>query len=241
MPSFFENNPSSLQTLQKYIERKLDLPAKQQYAYTMVNKKDPKKILIISNYPKKWIETYKESKLQFIDPVISKALRQSLPFKWDENLNFISDINFTKVFSLSSKYNIENGHTFVLHDHFSNLCLLSFIVENNNHNAEEDKFLIDENIMQMQLIDFNAQTYKLIEAGSMKNTFNTSMSRPIFTQREHEVLYWASMGKTYPEVSSMLSISVSTVKFHMSNVINKLQVTNARQAIRQAVAMDLIK
>ena len=62
----------------------------------------------------------------------------------------------------------------------------------------------------------------------------------IFTIRENEVLYWASMGKTYAEIATIIGVSVSTIKFHMGNVVAKLGVSNARQAIRLGVELELI-
>ena len=55
------------------------------------------------------------------------------------------------------------------------------------------------------------------------------------------MLYWASMGKTYAETADIAGISVSTVKFHIRNVVVKLGVSNARQAIRLGVELDLIR
>lgn len=66
------------------------------------------------------------------------------------------------------------------------------------------------------------------------------MVKPIFTLRETEVLYWSSMGKTYGEIVAIAGISVSTVKFHMGNIVSKLGVSNVRQTIRQGVELELI-
>ena len=95
--------------------------------------------------------------------------------------------------------------------------------------------------MQMRLIEFNAQMYRLVDMAAVgTQAIRPDATKAILTQREHEVLYWASMGKTYPEIAAILVISVSTVKFHMGNIVNKLQVANARQAIRRCAAMNLI-
>jgi len=242
MFSVFSQNPLLLQTLRDYIERKLILPDEQQYAYTVISKKDPSKALIISSYPEEWVKLYKSNNFQFVDPVILKALKQCLPFAWDENITLISDIKFNKIFSLSRHFNIVNGFTFVLHDHYNNLALLSIIPNINEKNTPDTRLMLDKSQMQMHLIDFNAQMYMLIESASTgRNYIKNNPNKEIFTQREHEVLYWASMGKTYPEIASILGISVSTIKFHMGNVVSKLQVANARQAIRLGIAMDLIK
>lgn len=48
------------------------------------------------------------------------------------------------------------------------------------------------------------------------------------------------MGKTYGEIAAIAGISMSTVKFHMGNIVSKLGVSNARQAIRLGVELELI-
>ncbi len=53
-----------------------------------------------------------------------------------------------------------------------------------------------------------------------------------FSRRENEVIYWVSMGKTYPEIAMILGIKIVTVKFHMGNLLKKLGVYSVKQAIR---------
>ncbi|MEW7002261.1 helix-turn-helix transcriptional regulator [Serratia marcescens] len=49
------------------------------------------------------------------------------------------------------------------------------------------------------------------------------------------------MGKTYQETAMILGIKTGTIKFHMSNVVKKLGVTNARHAVRLGMELRLIK
>lgn len=59
------------------------------------------------------------------------------------------------------------------------------------------------------------------------------------SKRENEVLHWVSEGKTYWEISVILGIKEGTVKFHMGNVVRKLDVCSAKQAIRASVELEL--
>ena len=63
--------------------------------------------------------------------------------------------------------------------------------------------------------------------------FPENSTKPL-TQQEHEILKWACIGKTYSEISLITSISVRTVKFHMRNIVEKLDVANAKHAISKA-------
>jgi len=60
------------------------------------------------------------------------------------------------------------------------------------------------------------------------------------SRRETEVIYLVCIGKTYPEIAIALGIKLSTVKFHMRNVVRKLEVSNAKQAIRRIVEWQLM-
>lgn len=237
----FDENQTITETLRAYIDRKLSSFGQLEYAYTVVNKKKPSDVLIISSYPDEWVDLYRANNFQLTDPVILTAFKRTSPFAWDENITLMSDLKFTKIFSLARHYNIVNGFTFVLHDHMNNLTLLSVIIASNEQGELEARLSSERGAIQMLLIDINEQMYRLVGASSSgRQSYNLDTVKPIFTPRENEVLYWSSMGKTYGEIAVIADISVSTVKFHMGNIVSKLGVSNARQAIRLGVELDLI-
>ena len=49
--------------------------------------------------------------------------------------------------------------------------------------------------------------------------------------REAEILRWISLGKTNPEIGSILGISSFTVKNHVQRILRKLDVINRTQAV----------
>ncbi|EIC82684.1 LuxR family transcriptional regulator [Serratia sp. M24T3] len=240
MFSAFNENKTITETLRDHIDRKLSSLGCVEYAYTVLSKKKPSDMLIISSYPDEWVNLYRTNNFQLTDPVILTAFKRTSPFAWDENITLMSDLKFTKIFSLSRKYNIVNGFTFVLHDHMNNLALLSIIIASNQQEELEARLSSERGAMQMLLIDINEQMYHLASAASSGRQKNADTNKAIFTPRENEVLYWASMGKTYGEIVGIVGISVSTVKFHMGNIVSKLGVSNARQAIRLGVELELI-
>lgn len=61
------------------------------------------------------------------------------------------------------------------------------------------------------------------------------------TKRELEVLTWAKEGKSAWEISAILQIKERTVKFHLNNIFNKLNVTNRYQAIAKAYSYGLLE
>lgn len=60
------------------------------------------------------------------------------------------------------------------------------------------------------------------------------------TTRERQVLVWTAEGKSVSEISCILGISVSTVNFHVRNVIAKLRASNRAHAAVKAAVLGII-
>ncbi len=54
--------------------------------------------------------------------------------------------------------------------------------------------------------------------------------------REAEILRWIALGKTNPEIGSILGISSFTVKNHVQRILKKLDVINRTQAVGKVQA-----
>jgi NarL family two-component system response regulator LiaR len=61
------------------------------------------------------------------------------------------------------------------------------------------------------------------------------------TEREREVLSYLAMGFSNSEISHKLSVSLATVKFHLSNIYTKLGVNNRVEAVTTALEFNLIE
>jgi DNA-binding NarL/FixJ family response regulator len=57
---------------------------------------------------------------------------------------------------------------------------------------------------------------------------------PDLTDREREILVCIARGDTNSEIANQLTISLKTVRNHVSSIFNKLQVTNRAQAAIRA-------
>jgi DNA-binding NarL/FixJ family response regulator len=62
-------------------------------------------------------------------------------------------------------------------------------------------------------------------------TTDPRASLPALTSRENEILELAGTGRSNKEIARALTISCATVKNHMHNILQKLQVTRRGQAI----------
>jgi DNA-binding CsgD family transcriptional regulator len=66
------------------------------------------------------------------------------------------------------------------------------------------------------------------------------ISLDLLTAREKDCLRWRSQGKTDWEISELIGISQSTVKFHLENARARLHATNTVHAVSKALAHGLI-
>lgn len=62
-----------------------------------------------------------------------------------------------------------------------------------------------------------------------------------FTQLEKDILSFLEMGKTKEEIAERFFISVNTVKFHTNKIYNKLNASNAAEAVWIARKLGIIK
>lgn len=78
-----------------------------------------------------------------------------------------------------------------------------------------------------------------VEALTQDDSTETSIGRDL-TLREREVLNYLAKGLTNPEIAQQLSVSRSTIKAHVSNILSKLGVSNRAAAIALALEHNLV-
>jgi LuxR family transcriptional regulator, quorum-sensing system regulator ExpR len=240
LTNLFFNNELINATINKQLERKLEKYSNIKYAYAIMNKRNPTDFTIISNR-KEWFELYTQNNFQFIDPVLITASRRVTPFSWDENIIINSGFKLPKIFDMAKKYNVISGYTFVLHDQNSNLALLSLMTDKDCDEYIEEKIDVDKGNIQLILMMIHEKLISLYKELNSVSDFYKMNNNEIFSKRENEVIYWASIGKSYQEIALILGIKLTTVKHHMGNAVRKLGVTNARHAISLAVELQLIR
>ncbi|MGA8121674.1 helix-turn-helix transcriptional regulator [Rouxiella badensis] len=235
------NNDIINEAVEYFLKIKFSTYTEMKFTYAVMNKRNPSDFFAISNYPDEWTSIYKSNDYQYIDPVVITSLNTILPFPWNDNIMINANLKLSKVFSIGKKYEIINGYTFVLHDNLNNLATLSILIDKENEIIIKEDIERDKDKLQMLLIlahDKLTTLYRDINAVTLKNN---KKNEELFSKRENDVLYWSSMGKTYKEITLILGIKLTTVKFHMGNAVKKLGVINAKQAIRLSTEMKLIK
>lgn len=229
----FFSNAEKNKYIKECLEQRLEKYGKVTYAYSVLNKKNLDEMIIISDFPDEVADNYLENKFQKIDPLVINALNGFSPFSWDENTKINSIWTVRRVFEKIKSHNIIRGHAFVLHDHKNNLAMLFFYI---------DKFLDAEFNEYIGKYNDELQGVLIYIHKMLLNVYeeDSGVNNNILSSREAEILYWCSKGMTYAEVSDVLSLSVSTIKFHMKNVVKKMGVKNAKHAISLGNELNII-
>ncbi|QLG92418.1 LuxR family transcriptional regulator [Pseudomonas yamanorum] len=205
------------------------------YAYFAVPRNREVAPLIISNYPEPWLKAYRAASYHLIDPIIHHGLRRCAPFSWSDARQTVSCEKGRELFRRSSQYRICSGATFTLHDASGMFSSLS--LSNGGLQADIDRRMADQQgQIQMALISFHS---RLLSLRTVDELFSKLQGGRL-SVKELSVLKWVMMGKAYREIALICAISERTVKFHMSNISEKLQVCNAKQAVYEAQRQGIL-
>lgn len=229
---FFINKEKN-EYIKESLEKRLAKYGKMNFVYSVMNKRNSDEMMIISDLSEELIIDYLKNKTQEIDPVIINASNRVSPFSWDEDLKINYQWTVKRVFEPIKPYNIISGYAFVLHDQNNYLAVLSLYIDKLLMNEVEENIKNSKDEIQGILIfihEILLQSYR-DELDAAQHTLSS---------RETEILYWCSLGKTYPEIAKMLQLAVSTIKFHMANIVKKLGVRNAKHAVTLAKELNII-
>lgn len=240
MSDSFFNHSAINASIKNHIARNLAFLKKIKFAYGIMNKLNPAELAIVTN-SSRWFRFYRENNFQFIDPVLLIARRRLSPFSWDETTLLTEGVKTLRFSELAKCNNIVHGFVFVLHDQHNNLAVLSLIIDDECDIDVAECIQKNQNSLQMLLISTHEKTLTLYKKINKQTEFNNMIGKELFSKRENEVVYWASIGKSYQEIALILGIKLTTVKYHMANVVRKLGVSNARHAIRLGIELGVIR
>jgi len=70
--------------------------------------------------------------------------------------------------------------------------------------------------------------------------FDSTLQEEPLSNRERDILILISEGLTNKAIADRLYISLSTVKWHTSNIYGKLEVQNRTEAVAKAKALKIL-
>lgn len=193
-------------------------------SYNIVN-------MVNLSYPSEWMDLYLNRGYVSIDPIIQTHFAEFKPQIFTETYSKTRNINKDFVY-ISSDFGLSDGVAFGLNDYKNNIVsLFSFSGLQEKPSPRHLHFL---EILVPHL-------HQLFMRLSYENKIE-KMDNPLpnVSKREKEVLGWIQEGKTNWETSMILNISERTVKFHVSNLIEKLDAVSRGHAVAKAMEFRII-
>lgn len=104
----------------------------------------------------------------------------------------------------------------------------------------EELFDLLSGVTQGEAAMTRAMASKLLK-GVAKRSASESQGEEVLTEREVSVLRLVAKGASNPQIAEELCISINTVKFHLKNILAKLQLENRTQVATYAVRSGLVR
>lgn len=186
--------------------------------------------LINNKFPLDYLQIYFNQKMMQNDPFVAEttSLMKSRFYDMESYLRkegYKRYAEFNNAFGLthrlSSAFSESNGKTTLI-------CLAKPMEKPHQRYLQIADFLIPH------LHHTISRIYKT-ENGN-NNLHNLSN----LTAREIEILKWVKEGKTNWEISQITNISVATVKFHLANILKKLDAVNRGHAVAKALETKIL-
>jgi LuxR family quorum-sensing system transcriptional regulator ExpR len=210
--------------LGELIKNEMEFNCIETYAYLRMSNNN-QSAKLISTYPKQWLDIYLKKQYYYYDPVVQKAKYKISPFAWNKDGG-----EYHNIFQESKEYSILHGVCFVAHR--SDGVFSLFSICNTNSSKDFFKELREkEDKIQMILL----KCFEEDITSEHEESYNIKL-----TSREREVLKWLGLGKTYYETSIICNISERTVRFHLVNILKKLNVNNTKYALTKAAIYGLL-
>ena len=107
--------------------------------------------------------------------------------------------------------------------------------------AMQGEIVLSQGLAEKALREFAQQSTAVVDAVS-PSVGNAQPINPLLglSARQRDILERAAKGSTYKEIAAALFISEATVKYHMGQIIELLQVENRREAIALARQAGLV-
>ncbi|WP_223485857.1 autoinducer binding domain-containing protein [Pseudomonas sp. A-RE-19] len=187
----------------------------------------PRDTIHLNNYPLEWNTTYEQEHFSEVDPILAHCNHSELPILWQENVFATAPMQW----QTQKKMGLQYGWSQSVHDQ-SGLCSMLSLARSHCPISAYDLY---KNLGYALFIGrhLHQLVAKDLPVPPKPNTVHLS-------SREVEVLKYSADGKTACEIAIILSLSESTVQFHIRGAIRKLGVNNKIAAVIRAAREGVI-
>lgn len=186
----------------------------------------PPRVILYNNYSSSLNAYFQNPDFVQEDPIAQKCHRRTTPVIWKDEL-FEQATHFREV---TWNHGLRFGWTQPIHDKRNTETQLS---------VSRPFGIVDT----QELLEKSAQVLWLcntLHALFSEHYLDRLAPSPELSKRELEVLKWSAIGKTASDIACILSLSISTVNFHIRSVIAKTNAANKAGAVAIAVGQGLI-
>ncbi|TJZ67445.1 autoinducer binding domain-containing protein [Chitiniphilus eburneus] len=186
------------------------------------------RIVWLNNYPPSWRDHYLAQDYMALDPSIHHGRRSQRPLLWDDALF----AGTPRLWSEARAAGLRVGWAQSSLDARGVGGMLT--VARSGEPLGEHELAAQEHKLKW-LASLTHLTLSRIVGDRLRNETTEAL-----TAREQEVLKWTADGKSAAEISDILSLSKTTIDFHIRNAIVKLQTANKTAAVVRAALLGML-
>jgi len=171
-----------------------------------------------------WHDVYVARQYALIDPVKKMAMETDEVFSWDSAFKRYGE-GAEEFINTSGNLGLKEGYTIgTISNDFTGIACSASVIFNSINLSESEHDMAKSLLPHVNRV--------LARPGFLKS--------PNLTEKQIEVLKWASENKSYWEVGTIMGISERTVKFHFKNIFRKLGVSSRGEAILKGKIKGII-
>ncbi len=178
------------------------------------------------NYPDEWIELYTTKKYHQIDPIIKENFCKFSLQYWADTYKLNTPQK--EFLSLAEDFRLKDGYTHGVRDLKGTKGSLFSFSGNSIECHKRTEVILEYIIPHFHLALVRVAGQRDVKSGTLSS-------------REKEILLWIKKGKNTWDISQIIGISERTVKFHVKNILQKLDAVNRPQAVAIAIEQGLIE
>ncbi len=180
------------------------------------------------SYPPEWLDLYISNRFDKVDPVIREHLLNPRVQYWDDTYRKYPDARH--FISLSHDFGLKAGYSCGLRSHDGTTMSLFSLSARSMECHPRTRLILSYALPVLDLC--LARVWCPARSGLVPQR-NLSA-------RETEILKWAGDGKSRWEISVILHVGNETVKWHVKNILRKLNAVNTTQAVAIAIERGFI-
>ncbi len=178
------------------------------------------------NYPAEWVDIYIDRRYQDVDPVAKENFSRFRLQRWSDT--YKAHLPPPEFVSLAEDFGLRDGYTHgARNPRAAEGSLFSFSGASMQHDKRT------EVVLGLVVPHLHQALVRIVDQDNRK-------SRASLSTREKEVLKWIKEGKNTWEISIILGVSERTVKFHVCNIMQKLDAVTRTHAVAIAIEQGLI-